>query len=76
MSLASERQQQSLTKEAVGDNLTSEMAPFSSTTEGRGEEMRSTVSLRAQSHGQSSHGHPKQPPSVRKLICELPQTST
>ena len=34
------RQQRSLAKEAVGDNLTAEMAPFSSTTEGGGEEIR------------------------------------
>ena len=40
MSLASERQQRSLVKDAVGDNLTAEMAPFSSTAEGGGEEIR------------------------------------
>ena len=39
ISLASERKQRSLAKEAVGDNMAAEMVPFTFPAEGRGEEI-------------------------------------
>ncbi len=40
VSLASERRQHTLANEAVGDSITAEMAPFTFSAEGGGEEIR------------------------------------